>query len=243
MQTKDYFEGEIIRSWDDPEERQKIEASRTVTFKISSDRKDRHGTVMNMDNWQLDNFNRNGIVGYQHDVYGDNMCVPNNPDNVLGPGRAWLSNEGDKKVLMGSVTFETADVNPLADKIFKKVLGGSLRATSVGFLPIGKGRDVTTKDDKGNVLDKTHFFDGQELLEFSIVNIPSNPEATRKTLFNHTRSGINFLRNIGLSIADIRKVVNEILDPLDDKHEEESVTKGADPKLDLYKQRLTKVKK
>ena len=75
--NKDYLEGVIDRA-KFPKD---IEETRTVQFVISTDSKDRHGTKLNMKNWQLDNFNRNPIVGYQHNVYGDNMCVPPNPDD------------------------------------------------------------------------------------------------------------------------------------------------------------------
>jgi len=113
-----------IREFD----RKKAEESRTVEFIISSADKDRHRTVLNMKGWELENFNLNPIVGYQHNVYGANMCSAPNPDDVLGPGRAFL--EGEK--LIGAVTFETKEINPLAEKIFQKVLNGTLRATSVG---------------------------------------------------------------------------------------------------------------
>ena len=52
--------------------------------------RDRHRTVLNPAAWQLDNFNRNGIVGYQHNVYGDGLCSGPNPDDVIGRGRAFL---------------------------------------------------------------------------------------------------------------------------------------------------------
>src|SRR5688572_1317576 len=109
--TKDFLEGVIDRAF--PAD---IEKTRTVRFTISTNAKDRHKSVLNMKGWQLDNFNRNPIVGYQHNVYGDNMCVPPNPDDVLGPARAWM--EDDR--LMGEVTFETADINPQAEKVFRK---------------------------------------------------------------------------------------------------------------------------
>ena len=53
---------------------------------------------------------------------------------------------------MGEVKFETADINPQAEKIFRKVLNGTLKATSVGFLETGEGKWVETKDAKGNVV-------------------------------------------------------------------------------------------
>ena len=233
---KDFLEGVIDRAFAED-----IEDTRTVRFIISTDGKDRHGTKLNMKGWSLDNFNRNPIVGYQHNVYGDNMCVPPNPDDVLGPARAWVESANGRDVLMGEVTFEKAEINPQAEKVFRKVLNGTLRATSVGFLEIGKGKDVVEKDASGKVIGKTYEFEGQELIEFSIVNIPSNPEATRKVVMNHARAGVTMLNRIGLPVSEIRKVVNGILDSIEGQGIKEEV-KGSDPNLSVYKERLNKLK-
>jgi hypothetical protein len=236
--TKDYLEGIIDRNF--PED---VEQTRTVRFVISTDARDRHKTVLNMDGWQLDNFNRNPIVGYQHNVYGDNMCTPPNPDDVLGPARAWVEVVNGRKVLMGEVTFENADINPLAEKVFRKVLNGTLRATSVGFLEVGKGKMVQDKDVNGKVVSETYYFAGQELIEFSIVNIPSNPEATRKVVINHARAGVSMLNRIGLPVSEIRKVVNQILDSLEENEEPKQEKSGPDPNLNKYLEQLRNFKK
>jgi hypothetical protein len=175
--SKKYTFGNI-RAFD----RAKVEETRTIEFIISSSAKDRHRSIVNMDNWSLDNFNRNPIVGYQHNVYGGNLCTPEDPDDVIGSGRAWIENEGGIKHLIGEVKFEDAAINPKAEKIFRKVLAGTLRATSVGFLEVGSGEWKKEVDEKGNEIDRTYYFKGQELLEFSIVNIPSNPEAVGRSI-------------------------------------------------------------
>lgn len=122
--------------------------TRTVEFIISSAAKDRYDSVVNMDGWQLKNFNNNPIVGYQHNVYGGNMCTPDDPDDVIGTGNAFLEGEGMTRKLIGSVKFEAADINPKAEKIFKKVLAGTLRATSVGFMEIGDGEWDSRRERK-----------------------------------------------------------------------------------------------
>lgn len=147
------------------------EESRTITFVASDDSKDSAGTVLNQDNWDLRRFNSNGVIGYQHKVYGG-WDDTDNPDNVIGKGYAYLE---DGK-LMVDITFEPADINPLADKIYKKIQFGSLRAVSVGFLPIGRGKFGEGEDSN------TYYFAGQELLEVSVVNIPANPNALKKSL-------------------------------------------------------------
>lgn len=145
--------------------------SRTVTFIASDDTRDSAGTVLNQDNWDLSRFNKNGVIGYQHKVYGG-WDDTDNPDNVIGKGNAYI----EEKKLMVDITFEPAEINPLAEKIYQKIMFGSLRAVSVGFLPIGRGRFGEGDDSD------TYYFAGQQLLEVSVVNIPANPNALKKSL-------------------------------------------------------------
>lgn len=219
-----------------------VEQTRTVQFVISNRTRDRHRTVLDPAKWQLDNFNRNGIVGYQHNVYGDGMCEGPNPDSVIGKGRAFL--EGDQ--LIGEVTFEPAELNPLAEKIFRKVLFGSLRATSVGFAELGKGKYGTGTQARGGQ-EETYYFDGQELLEFSIVNIPSNPDATKRALRDQASHALMFVKRAipELSFADIESLtVAEVLRRLDKAQsraaEGEEAPEGPEalPALSLQEARL-----
>lgn len=170
MENKAYISGEI-RAFD----RAKAEETRTVEFVISDETRDRHGTVIPIKSWNIENYNKNGIVGYQHDVYGG-WGEPN-PDLILGRGEAYVE---DGK-LIGRVTFEPAEINPLAEKIFQKVLHGTLKATSVGFRETVRG--AWGEDEEAvNGKNPTYYFGQVELLEFSIVNIPSNPNALRRTV-------------------------------------------------------------
>lgn len=207
-------------------DRAKAEESRTIEFIISSSDKDRHGTVLNMKGWNLENFNLNPIVGYQHNVYGNNLCYPDDPDNVLGPGRAYI--EGDK--LIGAVTFEKKEINPLAEKIFQKVLNGTLRATSVGFLEVGEGKYGEGEERQGGK-NETYFFAGQELLEFSIVNIPSNAKAVGRTMPHHTDAALGYLMRFmpeHISLKDMKKMtVQEVLDHVQGKVNEKKIEQTA----------------
>ncbi|MGR3220861.1 MAG: HK97 family phage prohead protease [Candidatus Anammoxibacter sp.] len=154
------------------------EEKRIIDFIISDETVDRHGTILGMDGWELNNFDKNGIVGYQHDVYGS-FWGESNPDTVIGKGRAFIEGEGKDRKLIGSIEFEPADINPLAEKIYKKVKFGTLKATSVGFLPLEKGKFKEVKGKDGEVEEVFHY-GKRELLEFSIVNIPSNPNAVKR---------------------------------------------------------------
>jgi len=117
--------GHIRKSEDD---------NRTVKFTFSTSAEDRHRTILNQDGWELEHFNKNGIAGYMHDVYGEGLLSKPDPDDVIGKARAFV--EGDK--LMGEITFEPKDLNEKADKVYRKIQFGSLNAVSVGLLGISK---------------------------------------------------------------------------------------------------------
>lgn len=147
------------------------EDSGEYLFKISDETRDRHGTIIKLSAWQLDNFNRAGIAFYQHETSGD-MLSGADPDSALGPARAFIQDGA----LWGAVRFEPAEINPKADKIRQKIDFGTLRAASVGFnSTAGHWGEKRSGEDPD-----TYYFDSAELLEFSIVNIPSNPNALKR---------------------------------------------------------------
>jgi hypothetical protein len=199
---------------------EKVRETRTIRFLASTTARDRHRTVVNQKNWKLDNFNANPIIGYQHNLYGD-MCNVPDPDDVIGKGRAFI--EGEK--LFVDVTFEPKELNAKADKIFEKILNGSLRAVSVGFLELGKGKYGEGEERQGGSKE-TYYFEGQELIELSIVNIPSNPEALKKSVRNSNLSAMIYLRNLlDMSSSDIRNLtVGEVLDRVEKANNKEQST-------------------
>lgn len=156
-----------------PEIRKAEGGQRKVTFVASDSTRDSAGTVLNQDGWDLDRFNKNGVIGYQHKVYGSYEGTEN-PDNVIGKGRAYV--EGGR--LMVDVDFEPKEINELAEKVYQKILFGSLKAVSVGFLPVGDGHWGEGEESRKGA-NPTWYYDGQELLEVSVVNIPANPNAVR----------------------------------------------------------------
>lgn len=156
-----------------PEIRKKDTDTRTVTFVASDGSRDSAHTVLNQAGWDLKRFNANPVIGYNHEVYGawDTKDV----DFVIGKGRAYVE---DGKLLV-DITFEPKEINELAEKVYQKVLFGSLNAVSVGFLPLGKGHWGEGEEARGEERE-TYYYAGQELLEISVVNIPANGNATRK---------------------------------------------------------------
>lgn len=165
----------IRRFQDAPSIRKVDEENRTVEFVASDGSVDSYGTVLPVDKWDLARYDKNGIVGYMHDVYGESWTKSADPDDIIGKGTAFIE-DGQ---LIVRITFEPESLNERADKIFRKIQFGSLRAVSVGFRAIGKGH--MGNEDRGEN-PEVYYYGGMELLEVSVVNIPSNANALKRSL-------------------------------------------------------------
>lgn len=140
--------------------------TRTVPFVFSDETRDSYGTVLPVKGWDLAQFNRMGVALYNHSSYG------NDPDNVIGTARAWV--EGNR--LLGEITFESAELNPKAEKVFQKVLAGTLKGCSVGFRPLERG---TWGEGEESYSGKkpTYYYGRRALAEISVTPLPANPNA------------------------------------------------------------------
>ena len=141
------------------------EKTRSVEFVASDESIDSYGTIIPVKNWVLDRFNKNGAIGYQHNLYWSS-----DPDDLIGTGTAWV--EDDK--LMVRIEFETKEINEKADKIYQKVLFGSIKGVSVGFSEMEGGE---FKEIDGQ---QVYVFGRCELIEISVVNIPANANALKR---------------------------------------------------------------
>lgn len=197
--------------------------SRTIPFVLSTPERDRHKTKLNQNKWELENYRKNPVIGYMHNLYGD-MCNAPDPDDVIGQSKNTATEDINGAIcLVGSGLFDPADVNLKADKIFRKILLGSLRAVSVGFMDIGKGIWGTGDEAEGRD-NETYYFAGQELLEWSVVNIPSNAGSGKRDMSfmrSNTQAALIYtFRELGKNyrfsqIENFR--VRDVLDLLDGK--------------------------
>jgi hypothetical protein len=146
-------------------EQQKTE--RFHEFVLSTESVDRHGTVFRSEGWDLDGYNRNNpVVSYVHE---DNNA---NPDLIIGTAEVFR--EGNE--IIGRVYYEPEDINPLAEKIRKKVEHGTLRMASISAIPTKGHFGVEANNEDRDVL----YFDEQELIAWSIVPVGSNRDALKR---------------------------------------------------------------
>lgn len=169
--------------------------SRIIPFVLSTYAKDRHGTVLNQDGWILEPYKRNPIVAFQHSTGGGSSFLEPNPDLIIGKSvNIYFEGSGRHRRLVADCKFEPAEINPLAEKVFQKCLFGSLRSASVGFIPLGEGHYGSGDEARGGS-NEVYYFAGQELLEWSIVSIPSNSQATKKSLSEADQGARNYAFN------------------------------------------------
>lgn len=132
--------------------------SRAVDFTISTAAVDRYGDTVAVDGWNLANFRKNPVVLWMHD------------NTMLPVGKAVNIRVEDGK-LKARAEFTPAELVRYNDIVLEMIKGGFLSATSVGFIPL-KYAFVDDPERRFGI-----DFQEQELLEFSIVTVPANPEA------------------------------------------------------------------
>ncbi len=139
---------------------------RCLRFTISTGTVDRERDTIAVAGWDLRNFLRNPVVLWGHDA------------EALPIGRAFdVGIEGN--ALKASVRFiptDTPERGQFAEAVYRLARQGFLGATSVGFRPL---KWEFTEDAERGADD---WFPGidfqqQELVEFSVVTVPANPEA------------------------------------------------------------------
>lgn len=132
--------------------------TRRMTVVGSDETRDRAGDIIRVEGWELDNYMKNPVLLWAHDYsqppVGKALAV-----------RKILTDTGP--ALEFDLEFAETD---FAKEVFSLYAGGYMRAFSVGFKPL-EWREF--KDDKGWGYE----FTKQELLEFSCVPVPANPNA------------------------------------------------------------------
>jgi len=140
-------------------------------FVANSGKPDVQGEMIPANAWNLERFNKNPIILYQHSGYFDD-----DPDNVIGQGHAYRSNG---MLLLEILKYDSTDH---AQEIKRKVDEGFINTVSVGFVENSPGNQVEI-DGKS-----VYKYSDVELLEVSIVNIPADANATRiKSGFTKTK--------------------------------------------------------
>ncbi len=128
---------------------------RRIEFRVSTRGVDRDNDTIAPDGWRLDRYKRNPVVLWAHQ-YDQPPVAKAVSIRVVGDA------------LVASADFVPGEIVPFAETVFQLLKGGFLSAVSVGFHPVRLMRNA----ERGGV-----DYVEQELLEFSVVPVPANPDA------------------------------------------------------------------
>ena len=135
----------------------RVNTDTSISWVMSDENIDRDFERFDSSGWDLAEFKKNPVVQWSHDY------------TIPAIGRV-ISPHVRSGQLIGKVEFDQED--ELAVSIDRKVRSGYIRAGSVGFFPI----QVEIPEDEGKSEVKL-IYRKQELREFSICNVPANPNA------------------------------------------------------------------
>lgn len=144
-----------IRATFDTEIKSEGDDSRRMSFVISTANADRDRDCVMPKGIQIKNFLKNPVVLFAHDY------------RSLPVAKA-ISVKADDSRVTAEAEFATADMNPMAESVYRMLKAGFLKATSIGFRPL---KYAINEERRG------YDFEECELLEFSIVPVPANAEA------------------------------------------------------------------
>jgi len=131
-----------------------------VTMVASTKKLDRDGDTIDPKGWDIKAFKKGGPILFAH----DQRSLP------IGVSTS-VTKDADRLTVTAKFTPE--DLNPLGDRVFRMIKGGFLRGVSVGFLPT---KHKTPDESEGRGMFAVDFLK-QELLEVSVVPVPSNTDA------------------------------------------------------------------
>lgn len=141
------------------------EAKRQVTHVISTARLDRNNRMVEPSGWKLARYRANPVVLADHDY---------SIERIIGRGDVKI--EGD--ALMSTTEFAKDGLGNVA---FRLVQAGLAKSWSVGWMGIKQHRIGEVEDCErckaAGKVDYGRHFVTQELLEYSLVAIPANPDA------------------------------------------------------------------
>ena len=144
----------IRKTYQAEETKHSDDDSRTLIVKISTNTPDRSNDVMVAEGADMKSYMRNPVVALNHNYMGLSIAKSEQ-----------VEVKGDH--ILAKVKFPDRGVYALADTVHELYKGGFMNAWSIGFIP-GKSKDR----EKGG-----REYTEWELLEFSAVLVPDNPEA------------------------------------------------------------------
>lgn len=154
-----------------------------LPFTISTEAIDRDNDTINPLGWKLKEFKKNPVVLWAHDA--------RQPPVGRAP-KTFIDRE--KKTLRSVAQFPSADLYEFGNMVGRLFKHKFMRAVSVGFYPL----EFKRNEERGGFAPTD--FIKQNLLEYSAVPVPSNPEALIEA------------RSVGINLEPMVSWAEKILD-------------------------------
>lgn len=166
---------------------QKSESENTNNFPwiFSSFDNDRFDERVDPAGWELSAYAENPVVLWAH-----NHGIP-----AIGFAEGVTKGEN----LAGTIRFNAKEYDPFGWSIGERVRNGVIRAGSVGFRVL-EVEFVDHRKSPDEVCDL--IFRKQELLEFSICNVPANPFALQQNSYSVSKKNGGDIAPTSISMAD-----------------------------------------
>ena len=158
---------------------------RQVKWIISTGGLDRDLDRLNPSGCEHENYDKNPVVLVDHNWTTDSIVARN------------INIEVSENEIIATSQFPPIGELPLSDEIFKKIVNKLINAVSIGFRTM-----EYAKNNEGG-----YDINLWELLEYSFVAIPANPEALQK----------NKKEVVGVDEAKVQELISAAIAPLEEK--------------------------
>jgi HK97 family phage prohead protease len=188
------------------------EENRIIPFVASAYTVDRDGDLIDIESMNIDEFLRNPVVNYAHDIHS-HSATP------IGKG---VKIERTKKFLKIWVQFVPPEIDPFAEKIYQLVKNKFLNAVSIGFIP---DYSNVINPDSMAIGGKTvsRLYNNVELYELSVVCVGSNRDALRidkGLLMNKDNSGQLEIGTLIKRIEALETKLNQTTESIEDRSDD-----------------------
>ena len=152
----------VFRGFSTLFEKVEKEAEKTgYHFIFSTDDVDSYGDIIEQDGWELSRFKKNPVIlwGHDHKI----------------PAIGYAKDVSKSPVLNGTIVFAPKEIHPMAGTVEGLIEFGAIQAGSVGLMPLEW--EIMEEKVGGRMEMVGIRFKKQELMEFSVCNVPANPFA------------------------------------------------------------------
>jgi hypothetical protein len=144
--------------------------ARVVSYTITDETVDRYGDIVRAKGVRLANYVNNSVIQFAHDYEQPPVGVSL---------KTWYDKQANAVKSLGLFYDDRVDSTGRSDLIFRFVASGGMPGTSIGFMPMKTTRPTDDERTELHMGEYGVIFDECDLMEFSVVPVPANPNALK----------------------------------------------------------------